>query len=244
MVTLRDFTTRPRDESAVNIKGPKLTTPPPGTTELNIEGPFHDLTDLMGYRSLRTLTVRSVRLGDADALRQLTQLRRLELRLGSIDTLAPLASLTALEYLEVWRVRGVEDVDVVSQLRSLQAIYLQDLPHVTSLPDLSTASRLQVVYLEHLRGLHDLSALSGAPAIEELHLINFGHVAVTDLAPLKRIRTLRAVSLGLNTDRKNRAAAIFLRIPGHYGQFEVSPRDDTLSLEDRLKNTVQPLPTG
>jgi hypothetical protein len=205
-----------------------------------------DLKALATASAVRLLTLRSVRLGDAAPIVALTELRRLELRLGSIDTLAPLTALRRLEYLEVWRVRGVADVDVAATLPKLKVLFLQDLPNITTLPNLSAATHLTAVHFEHLRGLLDLTGLAQAPAVTKISLVAFGHLSPDDLAPLRTLKTLRTVNIGLGSDRKNRAAAAVVQIPGNYGGWTLSVTDSGLQLTDypRPRPREQPNPWG
>lgn len=126
-----------------------------------------------------------------------------------------------LGYLEVWQVRGVDDVSVLGRLTSLEALHLHNLPHVHTLPDLSRARRLRRVHLQFLHGLHDLSPLASAPALEDVLLVVFQqHLQPEQLAPLASCPSLRRVNVALGSDRKNRAARDLLQLAGNDGGFE------------------------
>jgi Leucine-rich repeat (LRR) protein len=188
---------------------------------LSVLGPVRDLVPLGRLTDLRILELRSVRLGDLDALLPLTSLVNLQLRLGSVEHLDRLSALTALQYVELWMVRGLDDVQVLGRLPALESFFLQDQPRVTALPDLSSSHALRSVWLEHMRGIVDLSPLAAAPVLAEVSLVACNHMQPDDFAPLLHCRTLQRVNIGLGSDRKNRAVRDLLGIRGNYGGLTV-----------------------
>ena len=54
-----------------------------------------------------------------------------------------------LKYLELWQIRGLSDISVVSSLSDLQYLFLQALRNVDGIPDLSRLTRLRKVSGEH-----------------------------------------------------------------------------------------------
>jgi hypothetical protein len=96
---------------------------------------------------------------------------------------------------------------------ALRSLFLQALRRVTQLPDLSAAASLRRVALEGMGGLSDLTPLATAPALEDLLLIDMRHLQPEALRPLVGHPRLRAATVGLGSDRRNRAAAELLGLP-------------------------------
>ena len=191
------------------------------TQHLSVLGPVRDLQPLVGLSHLRILELRSVRLGDLAPLRLLKSLVNLQLRLGSAADLGHLSELTSLQYVELWRVRGVADVGVLGRLVHLESFFLQDQPQVAALPDLSSSLALKSVWLEHMRGIVDLRPLAAAPALTEVSLVACQHMQPDDFAPLLDCCHLQRVNIGLGSDRKNKAVRDLLGIRGNYGGLTV-----------------------
>ncbi len=59
-----------------------------------------------------------------------------------------------------------------------------------------------------------------APNLNRLRLVDSGHLSLDELRPLKALRGVVDVGIGLGSDRKNRAARELLRLLGSYGHLE------------------------
>lgn len=188
---------------------------------LSVLGPVRTLEPLSALAHLHILELRSVRLGDLGALRPLKSLMNLQLRLGSVEDLSLIAELPALQFVELWMVRALDDVRVLGRLPALESFFLQDQPQVTALPDLASSHALKSVWLQHMRGIVDLRPLVAAPALHEVVLIAGGHMQPEDFEPLLDCRQLQRVNIGLGSDRKNKAVRDLLGIRGNYGGFTV-----------------------
>ncbi len=135
---------------------------------LHIEFQNRDLEMLGELRALEDLTLRSVTTPDLEFLRPLTRLRSLDLKLGSIADLSAIAGKTSLQYLELWQVKGVTDVEIAAKLPGLQHLFLQSLARVKRLPSFARNEELRRVHLQNMKALGDVSSLITAPVLEEL----------------------------------------------------------------------------
>lgn len=180
---------------------------------LYLEGRHADLDVVSRLTSLRDLTLRSITLPDLDLLRPLERLRALHLKLGGIRDLTLLPRIGRLEYVELWQIRGLEDVSPLAEVPSLRHLFLQSLRRVTRLPSFSGSPELRRVDLETMKGLHDLAPLAEAPGLEILNLVAFAHARPDILRPLVGHATLRAGIWGFGSNRKNFAAQDLLPLP-------------------------------
>ncbi len=180
---------------------------------LYLEGQTKHLEVISGLPSLDDLTLRSITLPDLSLLLPLTGLRSLDLKLGGTRDLGLLPRIGELRYLELWMVRGLDDVSAIGGVESLRSLFLQALPRVTALPDLSRLTSLRRVHLETMKGLRDLRPLATAPALEEVLLLDMRHLQPDDLRPLVGLPRLRAVTAGLGSLRRNAAASALVGLP-------------------------------
>jgi hypothetical protein len=162
---------------------------------------------------LDELTLRSMTLPDLSLLLPLESLKSLDIKLGGTNNLALLPRVGRLRYLELWRIRGLSDVSMVGRLPHLRHLFLQTLPHVRALPDLSETRSLRRIELETMKGIRDLRAIATAPVLEELLLDDMQQLQPEDLRPLVGHPTLRAVSAHLGGRRKNADAQALLGLP-------------------------------
>jgi hypothetical protein len=112
--------------------------------------------------------------------------------------------MSQVRYLELWQVRGLSDIEVISRMPGLQNIFLQSLRNVVRIPDLNALVGLRRLYLENMKGLQDISGLVGAPSLQE-----FAH-AMSNLNPsdyeaLVRMPSLKRASVWFGSKEKNDA---------------------------------------
>lgn len=172
-------------------------------SSLSLEAQGKNLSVVGSLASLEKLVLRSVSPPDLAFLRNLPRLWSLDIKLGGIRNLDGLRDLERIRYLELWQVRGLSDLAVISTLTGLQYLYLQSLRNVATLPDCSRLVHLRRVYLETMKGLQSISGVLRAPALEE-----FIHVCAQNMQPeqyaeLLSLPTLRAAAFGFGSDRKN-----------------------------------------
>lgn len=95
-----------------------------------VEGHHRDFDTVGTAESLERLSLRSVTLSGLSMLRDLHHLRSFELKLGGTTNLAALPEIGAIEYLEIWLVRGLSDLTPIAELKSLRYLFLQALKEV------------------------------------------------------------------------------------------------------------------
>jgi hypothetical protein len=176
---------------------------------LYLEGHHKDIEVLSGLRALEDVTLRSVTTPDLGYLRPLSKLRSLDVKLGGIKSLSAIAGMKSVAYLEVWRVKGLAEVDVAGQLPGLQYLFLQALPAVEQLPSFARSRALRRVHLQGMRGLRDVSSLARAPALEELVVYEGEGLDPDDFEPVLAKQSLaRAVGLFGNRRQNERFVAL------------------------------------
>jgi hypothetical protein len=185
----------------------------PRLKQLKIEGQTKGIAVISRLTALEDLTLRSITLPDLVLLLPLTNLRALDIKLGGTKDLSLLPRIGRLQYLELWMIRGLTDLSAVGRLPYLRYLFLQALRRVEALPDLSLDVELRRVYLRTMKGLRDLRPLATAPALEQLMLIDFGHLQPEELRCLVGLPHLKGVDVGLGSDRKNHAAEAMLQLP-------------------------------
>lgn len=106
----------------------------PKLHKLYIEGHTKDISVLSELQHLEQLTLRCVTLPDLKLLTGLSKLRSVKLLLGGTTNLDALRHLPQLRHLELTWIRGLEDLDIIGELHSLETLHLQALRNVKMLP--------------------------------------------------------------------------------------------------------------
>ena len=191
----------------------------PNLRELYLESHTKDIEVVGELTNLEDLTLRSIGLPDLSILLPLEDLLSLGLKLGGTKDLTLLPKIGRLRYLELWQVRGLENVDPIGDVATLQYLFLQSLARVERLPDLSRLHHLRRVSIENLKALADLTPLADAPSLELLHLVGMRHLAVEDLSSLVGHPTLKEATFGLGSLKRNAAAQELVGVPPVTSEF-------------------------
>lgn len=182
--------------------------------ELAIENGQQDFEQIGHLPKLKKLAVRSLTFKDLSPLLAISStIESLEIRLGGTKNLEKLPEFKNLKYLELWMIKGLEDISPIGKTLSLQNIFLQALKNVTVLPDLSQMANLRRIHLHTMKGITDLSPLATAPALEELVIENVSHYEVNDFLPLKGLKSLKNIGLGLGSFKKAEGVHEVLGVP-------------------------------
>ncbi len=105
---------------------------------------------------LKSLSLRGIGVKDL-SFPEKAELERFGLLYCKNDDLSGLGRLKTLRELELWRIIGLGNIDFIKELDKLEVLKLQDLKHVTALPDLSGLAYLREIVLDNVP--IDVSAL-------------------------------------------------------------------------------------
>jgi hypothetical protein len=191
-------------------------------TQLYLEGQQKNIDVLADLVELEDVTLRSISTPNLDYLCNLPRLWSLDIKLGGISNLSAIEGMGGIKYLELWNIRGLRDIGVISHLPGLQNLFLQSLPLITAIPALRESRQLRRVLLQNLKGLADLSELQWAPALEEFVLLQGGSLQVDDLNPLLSNPSLRRAVAYFGSVKKNERFAQLLAERG-IGKYEFTP---------------------
>jgi Leucine-rich repeat (LRR) protein len=95
---------------------------------------------------LKDLTLRGIKIADFSFLHKMN-LEKLALFWNSNNDLHELGKLKNLREIELWRINKLDDISFIEDMTNLEIIRLEDLKHVTSLPDLSKLTKLKKIVL-------------------------------------------------------------------------------------------------
>lgn len=175
-----------------------------------------DLSDLVHFTGLQTLSVQNISGMDFSVLRQLknlqelnlsgctissnsleaigalTELRRLYLNSCALTDISVLAQLTQLQELALAS-NSISDVGVLSLMLELETVDLSNNP-ISSIAGLSTCSKLKSVDLSGC-GVNSIGSLSDKAALETLTAANN---QISDLSPLSSCTSLSELNVSNN----------------------------------------------
>lgn len=174
-----------------------------GLKRLFVEGHTKGIENISSLLDLEDVTLKSIYTPNINYLASLKKLWTLEIKLGGIRDCTAIEGMGNIKYLELWQIRGLESIEVISSLEGLQNLFLQSLPQVRSLPSLERLKKLRRISLHNMKGLVDLSALEQATALEEFILTDGMNQVPSQLTPLLSLPNLKGAVAKFGSDKKN-----------------------------------------
>ncbi|MEI6284631.1 MAG: hypothetical protein WCP40_05985 [Opitutae bacterium] len=181
--------------------------------DLHLVGHKKDIEIISSLSCLEQLSLRSITLPNLKVVLPLEKLKRLNIRLGGTSDLKLLPQLTGLQSLELWMIKGLDNLGMLGNVASLRNLYLQDLKHVRVLPSFAGLHQLRRVTLDGMKGITDLRSIADAPALEELLVVSAKHLMPEDFKPFVGHPTLKAARIGLGSISKNNQVRDLLALP-------------------------------
>jgi len=177
--------------------------------QLYIERHHKDIAVVGQLPNLESLVFRSVTVPSLSFLTSLSNLQILDLKLGGTTNLDALSDLLSVRRLEIWQVRKLQDIGVVTNMRNLDTLYLQDLPNIVNFPSLAGCSKLTGVYIHHLKNLADLSPIADAPNLETLAVGGPSRCSTEAFKELVNHHILKTIWVGLGRTKNSEIRALF-----------------------------------
>lgn len=98
---------------------------------------------------LKSLSLSGIKVEDFSFLKELNLESFALLWCGS-SNLTALGDLISLRQLELWRIMKLDNLDFIASLVNLETLKLQDLKHITTLPDLGNLTKLTDIQLDNV----------------------------------------------------------------------------------------------
>lgn len=99
--------------------------------------------------SLKSLSLNGIKVRDFAFLKE-TSLDSFALLWCGNNDLTALGDLISLRNLELWRIMKLDNLDFIKSLVNLETLKLQDLKHITTLPDLSKLTQLADIQINNV----------------------------------------------------------------------------------------------
>ncbi len=170
---------------------------------LLLEGQQKGIEAVSSLKQLKQIVLRSISTKDVDYLKNLEHLWSVDIKLGGIKDFTGLTALPSIKYLELWQVLGLADLSFISDLKTLQNLFIQSLRHLSKLPDFSNNINLRRIYFENLKGLKDLSSLKKVPNLKDFIYVLAQNQEPEDILSVLENPSVKKVFCRFGSDRKN-----------------------------------------
>jgi hypothetical protein len=191
---------------------------------LYLEGQQKGIEAIQHLHKLKKIILRSISTNNVDYLIGLQDLWSADIKIGGIKSFDGLLTLPKLKYLELWQIRDLKDLSFISELTTLQNLFIQSLKQLQRLPNFSKLASLKRIYLENLKELTDLSTLKTAPALEEFIYVLAQNQEPENLIPVLESQSLKKIFCKFGSDKKNdkfdKLVTLYKKEQYNYSEFE------------------------
>ncbi len=105
--------------------------------------------------------------------------------------------ISGLKYLSIVFDNNIPNLDFMSRLHHLEAVYLFRMSKIKRVPDLSHLVNLKKIHALTLNNLEDFTGLGKAPSLEHIYLLNdYSTAKASIFEPLLNIPTLKWLVIG------------------------------------------------
>jgi hypothetical protein len=170
---------------------------------LYLEGQTNGIEEIKHLKNLQKIVLRSITTKNLNFLSGLYKLWSVDIKLGGIKDFSALVNLPDIKYLELWQINKLADISFISELISLQNLYIQSLRNVETLPNFDKNKKLRRIYLENMKGLKDLKSLRNATALEDFIYVMAQNVNPQDLMPVIENENVKKVFAAFGSTFKN-----------------------------------------
>lgn len=161
-------------------------------TSLSLGEEVTDLEDLVHFKNLESLYIRSGKLTDISFLKDFTGLKVLYIPYGDISDISVLGKLTKLEQLNLDG-NKVSDISCLKELTNLEYLSMSN-NEISDISVLGNLSGLKTLVLSN----NDIKDISCLRSLKHLESLSLAHNKIRDISSLGGLKNLREVYLSGN----------------------------------------------
>lgn len=138
---------------------------------------------LKNMKFLRTLTINACRINEFAFLKE-TSVNNLSLGLVRNNDLSSLEGNENIRKLELQRLSGLQDLNVLPSLSNLEECKVSHNSHIEMVPDMRSCKNIKALLFDSLKKLRDISGLAFIPNVERIEMYQ---IKLADLPSIENI---------------------------------------------------------
>lgn len=181
-------------------------------TRLSLSGKLTDL-DIARFLKLTDLSLCYFPNLELKPLLEHKSLTALKVQHGSIMTIPGPKLTSKLQKLNLWKIKGLDDLNWLGSLTSLRSLELGGLPNIQLLPELAKLKGLTYIKLDQLKSLTSLASITKLRALTRLHVDGMNQIPIEDYRALAKSSSITEVTPGYSSKSKNEQVGRELGLP-------------------------------
>lgn len=181
--------------------------------EKNLEKTLSQLSEL------EELTLRSIsKPQKLDCIPELTKLKHLTLQLCGFENIDAAVHLKSLQYLQLWRLPKLTDLEFVSQMKDLQFLFIETLNGITEFPKVADLQKLRRVKITSCKNISDFSSIEHTSSIVDFIIQNAEQTDLKIFIPILKNKNIQRIGIGY---QKVATQKEVLALAQQYGRKEI-----------------------
>jgi hypothetical protein len=172
-------------------------------TDLTVCGHKKGFSSISKLSNLTDLCLYGCTKPDLSWFGALDNLSNLDISLGGADELHDIALAKNLKYLGLCWVRGLENLEFISEIPNLQRLILDRLKQVKQIPELKKVKKLRWLTISDLKSLENLDPIGESNSIEMLSG-SCGNLKPSDFISAFKSNSLKYASIYFPSEKKER----------------------------------------
>lgn len=191
-------------------------------TRLSLSGKLTDL-EIARFPKLTELSLYNLPKLELKPLLAQKSLTSLRIQHGSIISIPSTKLNSNLNKLDLWKIKGLDDLNWLGSLTNLRSLELGGLTHIQFLPELAKLKQLSYLQLDQLKSLSSLAPITKLRALARLHVVGMNQIPMEDYLALANSPSLKEVTPGYSSKAKNEQVGRELGLP----RVQYEPINDT-----------------
>lgn len=148
------------------------------------------------FKELEELTLSSV--GDLNDIRfisEMNSLYKLGLNNCGINNYDSLSCMIGLKCLSMWKASKLQTLDILSEMKGLQFLFLQTVNNPLAFPDISKLEKLRRIILYAVKQIRDFSSVIESQSVKEFAFYEIKNQEPEDFEPILKNRNIEKAYL-------------------------------------------------
>lgn len=149
------------------------------------------------FTQLEELRLRSIsKPKNMDCLAELKQLKNVTFQLCGFENIDVLSNLKSVRYLQLWRLPKLANLDFISKMDGLQHLFIETLNGIEKFPNVADLQKLRRVIITSCKNITDFSEVAKSKSIKEFAIQNCKQTDFTIFTPILQNTYIEHIGVG------------------------------------------------
>lgn len=131
------------------------------------------------------------------------KLKDLALYRGTYENWELLPKINTLKSLEMYSIKGLKNIDFISEMENMVELHLNNINELSSLPSFTKCKALKTLYFDKMKSIQDFSPIKDCQNLEEFMFYDNFHLKPEKFKFLQEMKQLKIALLSFPSDKQH-----------------------------------------